>query len=127
MEIVIFAEEFRNGSWDVQEHACNPDEIAAVVDTARVKARVRSANGRPIHDDFLEGARCMFNVAQGTADNPREGDTRVYCICIDEVVIGVYEKVRQYSQKVTETQQFVKVAPKSPLEDSKGTANARFA
>ncbi len=45
MEIVIFAEQFRNGSWDVWEHICSPKEVEAVVDSARVRARVRSRMG----------------------------------------------------------------------------------
>ncbi|MGA9062687.1 MAG: hypothetical protein WB341_13595 [Terracidiphilus sp.] len=102
MEIVVFAEQFRSGSWDVWEHRCSPREVQAVVDTARVRANVRSLNGRLIHDDFLEGARCMFDVARGTANDPRDGDTQVYCVCVDQVVIGVYQKVRRYSQRFAE-------------------------
>lgn len=127
MEIVIFAEQFKNGSWDVWEHACGPAEIEAVVETARVKARVRSSDGRPIHGDFLEGARCIFDVARGSAESPTEGDTRVYCICVDKVVIGVFEKIRKYSLKGAETQEFVKVAQKDPLDGHGATTAARFA
>ena len=66
-------------------------------------------HGQPIHDDFLEGARAVFNVALGTAESPSDGDTRVYCVCMGKVVIGVYEKVRQYSQRVMENHDFVGV------------------
>ena len=110
MEIVVFAEQFRSGSWDVWEHTCSPKEIEAVVDCALVRARVRSSNGRPTHDDFLEGARCAFDLAHGSANRPKDGDIRVYCVCVDRVVIGVYEKILQYSQQVAGAHEYVEVA-----------------
>lgn len=126
MEIVIFAEQFKNGSWDVWEHLCNPQEAAAVVDTARVRATVRS-QGRPIHADFLESARSIFNVEGGLASAPNDGDVRVYCVCVDRVVVGNYEKIHQYAQRLAGIQEFVKVAPKDqPGRHEAGTA-ARFA
>lgn len=110
MEIVVFAEQFKSGSWDVWEHTCSPKETQAIVDCALVRAKVRSSNGQPIHDDFLEGARCTFNVTRGSANSPKDGDIRVYCICVDRIVIGVYEKICQYSQQVAEYHEFVEVA-----------------
>ena len=47
-------------------------------------------NAKPVLDDFLESARCLFDVKRGTLLNPRNGDTRVYCLCVDKLVIGVY-------------------------------------
>ena len=110
MEIVVFAEQFRNGRWDVWEHTCAPNEIDAVVDCALVRAKVRSSNGRPIHDDFLEGARCTFDVTRGSENRPKDGDIRVYCVSVDRIVIGVYDKIRQHSQQVTESHEFAEVA-----------------
>lgn len=107
MEIVVFAEQFRNGSWDVWEHACNPIETKAVVDAVQARANGREINAKPIHDDFLESARCLFDVMRGTLLNPRNGDTRVYCVCVDKLVIGVYEKIRQYSDRLTESHRFI--------------------
>lgn len=107
MEIVVFAEQFRNGSWDVWEYECNPVESKALVDSARARANGREVDAKPIHDDFLESARCQFDVNRGTLLNPRNGDTRVYCVCVDKLVIGVYEKIRQYSERLAESHQFV--------------------
>src|SRR5580700_4816168 len=102
MKTVVFAEQFRNGSWDVWEHTCTRSEVEAVFDSAFQRAHQRSSHGQPIHDDFLEGARAVFNVALGSPESPRDGDTRVYCVCMGDVVIGVYEKVHRYSQRVME-------------------------
>jgi hypothetical protein len=107
MEIVVFAEQFRDGHWDVWEYECNPTEANAIVDSALSRAKGRAVGAKPIHDDFLASARRQFDVAQGTQTNPRNGDLRVYCVCVDKLVIGVYEKIRQYSHRLTETHQFV--------------------
>ncbi len=109
MEIVVFAEQFTNGNWDVWEHTCTPKEVQAVLDSARATANDRSLEAHPIHGDFLEGARSVFDVAHGPADNPRDGDQQVYCVCLNELVIGVYEKIRRYSQKIMENHEFVEV------------------
>ena len=107
MEIVVFAEQFRNGSWDVWEYECNAVEAKALVDSAVARATDREIGARPMHEDLLASARCLFDVARGTSAIPRNGDTRVYCVCIDKLVIGVYEKIRQYSQALAETGEFV--------------------
>lgn len=107
MEIVVFAEQFRNGSWDVWEYQCNPIEANAIVDSAAARAGGRVTNAKPIHDDYLESARCLFDVARGTPVSPRSGDTRVYCVCVDKLVIGVYEKICQYSHRLVDTHEFV--------------------
>ena len=110
MKIVVFAEQFRNGSWDVWEHTCGPNEAKAIVDSANAKATGHSLNGRPTHKDLLESARQLFDVAHGSADNPGDGDLRVYCVCVDQFVIGVYDKISCYSQKVMEAHEPVEVA-----------------
>jgi hypothetical protein len=109
MKTVVFAEQFRNGRWDVWEHACASDEVEAIFDSAFDRAHQRSSHGQPVHHDFLDGARSIFNVALGSADSPSDGDTRVYCVCMGQIVIGIYEKVRQYSQRVMENHDFVGV------------------
>jgi hypothetical protein len=109
MQTVIFAEQFRDGNWEVWEHACSPKQVEAVFEAAFARAHQRSSHGQPVHDDFLEGARSIFNVALGSPDDPKTGDTRVYCVCMNQVVIGVYDKVRQYSQRVLENHEFVDV------------------
>jgi hypothetical protein len=107
MEMVVFAEQFRNGSWDVWEYECNPIEAKAVVDAALAKAKARQSGAKPVHDDFLESARDLFDSVRGTLTNPRNGDIRVYCVCIDKLVIGVYGKIRQYSHRLSEKPEFV--------------------
>ena len=110
MKIVVFAEQFRNGCWDVWEHTCGPNEAKAIVDSANAKAAGHSLNGRPTHKDLLESARQLFDVAHGPADNPGDGDLRVYCVCVDQFVIGVYDKISRYSQRVMEAHEPVEVA-----------------
>jgi hypothetical protein len=107
MEIVVFAEQYRNGSWDLWEYECNPIEAKAIVDSAVARAQGREISAKPVHDDLLASARCLFDVARGTPASPRSGDTRVYCVCVDKLVIGVYEKICQYSQRIAETHEFV--------------------
>jgi len=107
MEIVVFAEQFRNGRWDVWEYECNPVEAKALIDSAIARVKERETGAKPMHDDILDSARCLFNVTCGTPANPRNGDTRVYCVCVDKLVIGVYEKIRKYSQSLDSTHEFV--------------------
>ncbi len=109
MHTVVFAEQFKSGNWEVWEHACSPKEVEAVFEAAFARAHQRSSHGQPVHDDFLEGARSVFDVARGLPDDPKDGDTRIYCVCMNQVVIGVYDKVRQYSQQVLENHEFVGV------------------
>lgn len=106
MEIVVFAEQYRNGSWDVWEYECNLIEARALVDSVAARASARQANPKPVLDDYLESARCLFNINHGTPSFPRNGDTRVYCVCVDKLVIGVYEKIRQYSHRLVESEEF---------------------
>jgi hypothetical protein len=110
MRIIIFAEQFRNGVWDVWEHTCSSREAQAVADAALSSAKGHTPNGRPAHKDFLESARKIFNVARGTPASPKDGDIQVYCVCVDQTVIGVGEKIRQYSERIIEAHQFAEVA-----------------
>ncbi len=106
MRIIVFAEQFLNGSWDVWEHTCGYNEAQALVDSARAISRTHTPKGRLAHEDFLQSARKIFDVANGTPASPRHGDIQVYCICIDQTVIGVCEKIRQYSDRIAEAHQF---------------------
>ena len=110
MKIVVFAEQFRNGNWGVWEHTCSSKEAQTVVDSALERAKGRTLNGWPTHKDFLDSARQMFDVTRGTPGSPRDGDTQVYCVCADQVVIGVYEKIRQYEHEITEARDMAEVA-----------------
>jgi hypothetical protein len=110
MKILVFAEQFRNGAWDVWEHTCSFKEAQTVLDSARSIAKGHSLHGRLAHEDVLEGTRRMFNVTQGTPASPQDGDIQVYCVCVEQTVIGVCEKIRQYSERITEAHQFAEVA-----------------
>jgi len=109
MKIIVFAEQFRNGVWDVWEHTCSAKEAKALLDSALESAKVYIMNARPSHKDFFEGARKMFDVALGTPTSPKDGDIQVYCICVDQTVIGVAEKIRKYSERIIEAHQFAEV------------------
>jgi len=109
MEILVYAEQFRNARWDVWEHNCSPSEVDAVVSFALARASQRSSGSKPNQADFLEGARQIFDVVRDAALSPKDGDTRVYCICVDQMVIGVYEKIRQYSHKLAVSREQVAV------------------
>jgi hypothetical protein len=109
MKIVVYAEQFKDGSWDVWEHMCSQKEVDAIVNTAINRANGRALNSKPNHSDLLVGARRQFDVASGPAVTPKEGDTRVYCLCIDQLVIGVYKKIRQHSQRLSVDQELVEV------------------
>jgi len=110
MKIVVFAEQFTNGSWHVWEHTCSSKEAQAVVDSALERTKGRTLNGQPTHKDFLDSTRRMFDVTRGTPVSPSDADTHVYCVCADQVVIGIYEKIRQYAQEITEAHESVEVA-----------------
>jgi hypothetical protein len=110
MKIIVFAEQFRNGAWDVWEHTCSAREAQGLLDSARSIAKSYTAKGRLAHEDVLEGARRTFDVLRGTAASPKDGDTQVYCVCVEQTVIGVCEKIRQYSERIAEAHQFAEVA-----------------
>ncbi len=110
MRIIVFAEEFKDGVWDVWEHTCSAKEAKELLNSALQSAKGHTSNGRPAHKDLLESARKMFNVAPDPPASPKDGEIRVYCICIDQTVIGVCEKIRQYSERITEAHQFADAA-----------------
>jgi len=110
MKIIVFAEQFSNGAWDVWEHTCSSKEAQTVLDSARSIAKSHTSHGRLAHEDVLDGARKTFDVASGTAASPKDGDIQVYCVCVEQTVIGVCEKIRQYSERIAEAHQFAEVA-----------------
>ena len=110
MKIIVFAEKFANGVWDVWEHTCSSKEAQGLLDSARSIAKSHASNGRLAHEDFIGAARKMFDVARGTPTNPQDGDIQIYCVCVDQTVIGVCEKIRQYSERIAEIHQFAEVA-----------------
>jgi hypothetical protein len=96
MRIIVFASRFQGGVWTDWEHACDESEIAAVVDSAQAKALDRLFSRTKIYADYLQGARYIFDVARGLPENPAEGDTRVYGISVDEIVLGQREKLEHH-------------------------------
>jgi len=103
MNIVIFAEQFRKGEWDVFEHRCSSLEAQAVLEIAQARAFGQTSTGQPTHHDLLQSARQLFDITNGTPGNPSHGDLRVYCVCIDTLVVGEYKKISFYSPRLAET------------------------
>jgi len=96
MLITIFAFRFGGGIWLDWEHTCDENELEAVADSARAKAADHDRPGSLLYLDYLEGAKYIFNTAFGTAENPREGDTNVYAVVVDQMVIGRYEELKRH-------------------------------
>ncbi|MGA8089161.1 MAG: hypothetical protein WCA10_17940 [Terracidiphilus sp.] len=96
MQITIFATRLENGAWKDWEHICDADDIDGVVDSANAKAKDRGRYRTPAFIDYLDGARYIFNVAHGTIENPRDGDTEVYGVVVDQIVIGKYEDLQRH-------------------------------
>jgi hypothetical protein len=95
MRITIFALRFEGGSWKDWEHDCDKEESEAVVDSASAKA-FDNGRGKPTYADFLEGARYIFDVAFGPRENPQEGDTEVFGVLVDQIVIGRFEQMQRH-------------------------------
>lgn len=95
MRIIVLAERFEAGVWKDWEHTCGEEEVDAVIDSANAKARDQ-LQSKPSCIDYLKGAAYVFDVAYGSRENPRDGDTQVYGVIVDEVVIGTREKVQRH-------------------------------
>lgn len=95
MRIIVLAERFEAGVWKDWEHTCGEEEVDAVIDSANAKARDQ-LQSKPSYIDYLKGAAYLFDVAYGSRENPRDGDTQVYGVIVDEVVIGNREKVQRH-------------------------------
>jgi hypothetical protein len=113
MEIIVFAEQYQSNQWGVWEHKCDSQESQALFAGAVTMAKERPGEEGPELADYMESARRLFNVGVGPVDNPQDGDLRVYCVVVDNVVIGVFEKIRQYSRKVAETHRTAVAAPRN--------------
>jgi len=95
MKIVVLAERFENGAWRDWQHMCDEEEVAAVIDSSNAKAADRMQS-RPSYIDYLTGAAYIFDVAFGPRENPKDGDTRVYGAIVDEMLIGISEKIERH-------------------------------
>ncbi len=96
MRITIFALRFEGGVWKDWEHNCDEEEIEAITDSASAKALDNGRLGRPTYVDFLEGARYLFDVAFGPRETPQEGDTEVFGVLVDRMVIGRFEQMQRH-------------------------------
>ena len=96
MLIHILATRFEDGVWKDWEHNCNAEETEAVIDSAYAKAIEHGRFGEPVFVDYLEGARYMFDVAFGSSESPREGDTQVYGVLVGEMVIANYQELERH-------------------------------
>jgi hypothetical protein len=97
--IVAFGLRFQRGKWRCWEHTCSAEEIEGVVDSAMARAADHGRPGQPTYVDHLEGARYIFDVAYGPREEPVEGDTWVYGVRIDRIVIGNYEELKHHFAK----------------------------
>jgi len=94
--IVVYGLRFQRGKWRDWEHICSVEEVEGVLDSARAKAFDHGRLGQPTHSDYLEGSRYMFNVARGPRDNPADGDTQLYGVCVDGIVIGEWGHLKEH-------------------------------
>lgn len=96
MKIIVLAERFEGGAWRDWQHTCDEEETEAVVDSAKAKAVDHMHFLHPCYIDYLTGAAYIFDVARGPRDSPKDGDTRVYGAIVNEMMIGVYDKVERH-------------------------------
>jgi hypothetical protein len=94
--LIVIGARSESGVWHAWEHTCTPDEVEAVVDSAKAKAQDYGRPGQLTYVDHLEDARYMFNVAYGPSESPADGDIRVYGVRVDRIVIGEYEHVKRH-------------------------------
>lgn len=104
MNIVLLAERFESGKWRHWRHWCDADEIDAVVDSASAKARDKANFGSPSPMDYLMGARYIFNVAYGLKDDPKDGDTQVYGLIVDQIMIAFHERFERHFVLLADSQ-----------------------
>ena len=96
MQITIFATRFEGGAWKDWEYACTYVEAEAVIDSANAKALDHGRIREPVLIDYLEGSRYIFDVAYGTMNSPRDGDTKVYGVLLGGMVIAEYQKLERH-------------------------------
>ncbi len=92
---VVFAERFEHGAWRYWEHECDKEDITALEDSATAYACNRTFSSEPLYIDYLRGAEYLFNVACGRS-GPAEGDTRVFGIRVDKILIAECETFIRY-------------------------------
>lgn len=93
MKVIVLAERFVDGSWTDWEHLCDQPELEAVIDSANAKA-ADNMRSQPSYRDYLAGVAYTFNIACGAPDTPQIGDTRVYAVIVNGMLIGNSDKVQ---------------------------------
>ncbi len=88
MEIIVFAKRVESGNWNLWEHTCTEEEANAVHDSAVAKTQDRLNFGPPDLIDYVFGAGYIFDISSGSAESSRNGDTRVYGVCVDGELFG---------------------------------------
>ena len=92
MRLVVFAKRFEHGAWKYWEHECDKEDILALEDSANAYAFSRTPSGQALYINYLRGTEYLFNVVRGRS-GPAEGDTRVFGIRVDKILIAEYEKL----------------------------------
>lgn len=93
--LVIYGIRFEQGEWRLWEHNCGYDEIVAVLDSAIARTN-QDQSGQPTYMDYFEGSRYIFDVAYGSREQPVEGDTRVYGVRADRMLVGDFEGLKAH-------------------------------
>jgi hypothetical protein len=88
---VVLAERFEYGAWKYWEHECDKEDIPALEDSATAYAFSRTPLSQPLYIDYFRGAEYLFNVRYGRS-GPAEGDTRVFGIRVDKILIAEFER-----------------------------------
>jgi hypothetical protein len=96
-QFVVFAERFELGMWKFWEHECDEEETLALHDSARAKAFDRVPFSEPLYIDYFRGAEYLFNVVRGRS-RPADGNTRVFGIRVNKIVIADCEIFTRYSK-----------------------------
>ncbi len=94
--IVVYGLLFKQGNWTNWEHTCSIEEMDGVLDSAKAKAFEHGHQGRLTYADFLEGSKYIFNVAYGPRENPVDGDTMVYGVRVDNMVLGDWRALKEH-------------------------------
>lgn len=98
VKFIVLAERFEKGAWRYWEHECDRDEIRAFEDFAFTNAHNLGIFTAPTAVDYLRGAEYTFNTLSDPRETPIDGDTRVFGVKINRIVIARHDELRLYSQ-----------------------------
>jgi hypothetical protein len=95
LTVVVFGKRIDRGEWRPWERICMSEDMDGVLDSAIAKSLDRGRYGQPSYEDYLDGARYIFNIAYGSRERPANGDTRVFGILMNDIVIGEFEEMER--------------------------------